>query len=132
MVIAVDHNQLLMNIMKKIARKHNFRVLFHEKPFKKINVSGKQTIGQWQQIPKLICFHPVPPRNAICSFLHFLINTVKAVYDNQDLLRASVSSIENSHRLGAAEAPPSIMSVFLGAQISRIWMKSKIKLQTRR
>jgi len=120
MVIAVDHNQLLMNIMKKIARKHNFRVLFHEKPFKKINGSGKHNNWSMATNTKVNLLSPgsTPKRNLL--FLTFLINTVKAVYDNQDLLRASVSSIENSHRLGAAEAPPSIMSVFLGAQISRI------------
>lgn len=120
MVIAVDHNQMLMNIMKKIARKHNFRVLFHEKPFKNINGSGKHNNWSMATNTKVNLLAPgsTPKRNLL--FLTFLVNTVKAVYDNQDLLRASVSSIENSHRLGAAEAPPSIMSVFLGAQISRI------------
>lgn len=119
-VIAVDHNLLLMNIMKKIARKHNFRVLFHEKPFKNINGSGKH--NNWSMATNtgvnLLSPGSTPKRNLL--FLTFLVNIVKAVYDNQDLLRASVSSVENSHRLGASEAPPAIMSVFLGAQISKI------------
>ncbi|OGU59508.1 MAG: glutamine synthetase [Ignavibacteria bacterium GWF2_33_9] len=120
MVIAVDHNQLIMNIMKKTARKHNFRILFHEKPFKNINGSGKH--NNWSMATNtgvnLLAPGSTPKRNLL--FLTFLVNTVKAVYDNQDILRASVSTIENSHRLGAAEAPPSIMSVFLGSQISKI------------
>lgn len=120
MIVAVDHNQLIMNVMKKVARKHNFRVLFHEKPFKNINGSGKHNNWSMATNTGLNLLSPgsTPKRNLL--FLTFLINTVKAVYDNQDLLRASVSTIENSHRLGAAEAPPSIMSVFLGAQISKI------------
>lgn len=120
MIIAVDHNQLIMNVMKKTARKHNFRVLFHEKPFKNINGSGKHNNWSLGTNTGLNLLSPgsTPKRNLL--FLTFLVNIVKAVYDNQDLLRASVSTIENSHRLGAAEAPPSIMSVFLGAQISKI------------
>lgn len=116
--LAVDHNQLIMNLMRKIARNHNFRVLFHEKPFKNINGSGKH--NNWSLATNtginLLAPGSTPKRNLL--FLTFLVNTVKAVYDNADLLRASIASLGNSFRLGAAEAPPSIISVFLGKQLS--------------
>lgn len=118
--LAIDHNQLLMNLMKKVARKHNFRVLFHEKPFKAINGSGKH--NNWSLATNtginLLSPGSTPKRNM--QFLTFLVNTVKAVYEHSDLLRASITSLGNSHRLGASEAPPSIISVFLGTQLSKM------------
>jgi glutamine synthetase len=118
--IAVDHNQLIMNIMKKSARRHNFRILFHEKPFKGINGSGKHC--NWSMATNtginLLSPGSTPKRNLL--FLTFLVNTVKAVYEHGDLLRAGIASLANSHRLGAAEAPPAIMSVFLGSHVSKM------------
>ena len=116
--LAVDHNLLLMDLMAKIARRHNLRVLLHEKPFKGINGSGKH--NNWSMMTNtgvnLLAPGKTPKKNL--QFLTFLVNTVKAVHDHADLLRASIVSHGNEHRLGAHEAPPSIISVFLGSQIS--------------
>ncbi len=118
--LAVDHNQLLMDIMRKIAKRHNFRVLLHEKPFAGINGSGKH--NNWSLATNtgvnLLGPGATPKKNL--QFLTFLINTVKAVYDNQDSLRASIVSAGNQHRLGANEAPPSIMSVFIGKKLTQM------------
>ncbi len=118
--LAVDHNQLLMDIMKKIAIRHNFRVLLHEKPFAGVNGSGKH--NNWSMSTNtgvnLLSPGTTPKRNL--QFLTFLINTVKAVFDNQDALRASIVSAGNQHRLGANEAPPSIMSVFIGKKLTKM------------
>ena len=118
--LAVDHNSLLMDLMKRIARKHRFRVLFHEKPFKGINGSGKHNNWSLQTNTGVNLFKPgkTPKKNT--QFLVFIVNTIKAVYDNQDLIRASVSSASNAHRLGANEAPPAIMSCFLGKEVSKM------------
>ncbi|MBU8891487.1 MAG: glutamine synthetase III [Bacteroidales bacterium] len=116
--LAVDHNQILMTLMDKVARKHNFRVLFHEKPFKGINGSGKH--NNWSLLTnngKNLLSPGKTPKNNM-QFLTFLINTVKAVHDYADILRASVAIAGNEHRLGAHEAPPAIMSVFIGSQLS--------------
>lgn len=116
--IAVDHNQLLMDIMDKIARRHNFNVLLHEKPFAGVNGSGKH--NNWSMATNtgknLLSPGKTPKTNLM--FLTFFINTVKAFHDNADLLRATIASAGNDHRLGANEAPPAIMSVFLGSQLS--------------
>lgn len=116
--VAVDHNQLLMNIMKKVARRHRLRVLLHEKPFKGVNGSGKHC--NWSMATNtgvnLLSPGKTPKRNL--QFLTFIVNTMKAVHDNADLLRATVASLGNSHRLGANEAPPAIISIFLGTQVS--------------
>ncbi|UCG26852.1 MAG: glutamine synthetase III, partial [Bacteroidales bacterium] len=110
-----DHNQMTMDIMKRVAMKHNFRVLLHEKPFAGINGSGKHS--NWSLITdtgvNLLSPGKNPKRNLL--FLTFLVNVIKSVYENQDLLRASILTASNSHRLGANEAPPTIMSVFLGS-----------------
>lgn len=110
-----DHNQMTMDIMKKVAIKHNFRVLLHEKPFAGINGSGKH--NNWSLLTdtgvNLLSPGKNPKRNLL--FLTFLVNVIKAVYDNQDLLRSSILTASNSHRLGANEAPPAIISVFLGS-----------------
>ncbi|HCT29258.1 MAG TPA: glutamine synthetase type III, partial [Bacteroidales bacterium] len=118
--LATDHNQMLMTIMEKVAKKHNFRVLFHEKPYKGINGSGKH--NNWSMLTdtgrNLLSPGKTPKSNL--QFLSFLINTVKAVHDYADLLRASIATAGNEYRLGAHEAPPAIMSVFIGSQLTSI------------
>jgi glutamine synthetase len=118
--LAIDHNQLLMDVMEKVADKHNFKVLFHEKPFAGVNGSGKH--NNWSLITNTgkNLLAPTSKAKENLLFLSFLINTVKAVYDNADLLRASIASAANDFRLGANEAPPAIMSVFLGQQLSAV------------
>ncbi|HAN19664.1 MAG: glutamine synthetase [Bacteroidetes bacterium GWC2_33_15] len=118
--LAADHNQMLMTIMEKVAKKHNFRVLFHEKPYKGINGSGKH--NNWSMLTdtgrNLLSPGKTPKSNL--QFLTFLINTIKAVHDHADLLRASIATAGNEYRLGAHEAPPAIMSVFIGSQLTSI------------
>jgi glutamine synthetase len=118
--LACDHNQLLMDVMGKVAEKHNLKVLFHEKPFAGINGSGKH--NNWSMSTNtgknLLGPSSKPKENLI--FLTFFVNVVKAVHDHADLLRASIGSAENDHRLGANEAPPAIMSVFLGQTMNDI------------
>ena len=116
--LANDHNQLIMDIMSKIARRHNFRVLFHEKPFAGINGSGKHNNWSLSTDTGVNLFSPGKNPKSNLQFLTFVVNTLKAVYDGQDLLRASILTAPNSHRLGANEAPPSILSVFLGTEVS--------------
>jgi glutamine synthetase len=117
---AVDHNQLLMDVMDKVAEKHSLKVLFHEKPFAGVNGSGKH--NNWSLITDtgVNLFQPSNSARENLQFLTFLVATVKAVYDNADLLRASIASASNDFRLGANEAPPAIMSVFLGATLSEL------------
>ena len=118
--LAADHNQILMTLMDKVAIKHHFRVLFHEKPFKGINGSGKH--NNWSLMTnfgKNLLSPGKTPRNNL-QFLTFLVNTVKAVHDYADILRASVAVAGNEHRLGAHEAPPAIMSVFIGSQLTEM------------
>ncbi len=118
--LAVDHNSLLMDIMKKIARKHNFEVLLHEKPFEGVNGSGKH--NNWSMMTdtgiNLLSPGKTPMKNL--EFLVYFINTIKAVNDNEKLLRASIASAGNDHRLGANEAPPAIISIFIGEQLTRV------------
>lgn len=116
--LANDHNQLIMDLMKRIARHHNFRVLFHEKPFAGINGSGKHNNWSLQTNTGVNLLSPGKNPKGNLQFLTFLVNVIKAVHDNQDLIRASILTAGNSHRLGANEAPPSIISVFLGSQLS--------------
>ncbi|MEN9445415.1 MAG: hypothetical protein RIS47_2306 [Bacteroidota bacterium] len=116
--LAVDHNILLMDVMRKVGRRHKFRVLLHEKPFKRINGSGKHNNWSLSTDTGVNLLKPGKNPKANLQFLTFLVNTVKTVFDNQDLLRASIFSAANAHRLGAHEAPPSIMSVFLGTQLT--------------
>ncbi|MBX7181509.1 MAG: glutamine synthetase III [Bacteroidia bacterium] len=127
--IAVDHNQLLMDLMEKIARKHNFRVLFHEKPFAGVNGSGKHNNWSMGTNTGKNLLSPGKTPKTNLQFLTFFVNTIKAVYENDDLLRASIASAGNDHRLGANEAPPAIISVFLGSQLSAILdeLVSKVK-----
>ncbi len=118
--LANDHNQLVMDVMKRVAKRHNFRVLFHEKPFAGINGSGKHNNWSLATDTGVNLLSPGKNPKGNLQFLTFLVNVVKAVYDNQDLLRASILTAGNSHRLGANEAPPSIISVFLGTQLTTI------------
>ncbi len=118
--LAIDHNQLLMDLMEKIARRHNFKVLLHEKPFAGINGSGKH--NNWSLITntgKNLLSPGKTPKNNL-MFLTFFVNTIRAVYEHADLLRASIASVSNDHRLGANEAPPAIISIFLGSQLNDV------------
>ena len=116
--LAVDHNQLLMSTMKKVARRHNFRVLLHEKPYKGVNGSGKH--NNWSLLTNTGVNLLSPGKNpkSNMQFLIFLVSTIKAVYEHGDLLKASIVSQGNEARLGGDEAPPVIMSVFLGNYLS--------------
>lgn len=118
--LANDHNQLLMTVMDKVARRHNFRVLLHEKPFKGVNGSGKH--NNWSLGTDTGVNLLGPGRTAMenLQFITFLVNVISAVYKHNGLLKASVMSATNAHRLGAGEAPPAIISTFLGAQISAV------------
>ncbi len=116
--LAVDHNQLIMDIMKRVARKHKFRVLLHEKPFAGVNGSGKHNNWSLATNTGVNLLSPGKNPKSNMQFLTFLVNVIKAVHDNQDLLRASVLTESNSYRLGANEAPPAIMSVFLGSYLT--------------
>jgi glutamine synthetase len=118
--LAVDHNQLLMAIMEKTAVKHKFRVLFHEKPFAGINGSGKHNNWSMATNTGINLLSPGKNPKSNLRFLSFVVNTMKAVMDNADLLRSSILTAGNEHRLGANEAPPSIISVFLGSHINKM------------
>ena len=127
--LAVDHNQLLMDVMEKIARRHNFRGLLHEKPYAGVNGSGKHNNWSLSTNTGKNLLSPGKTPKTNLQFLTFFINTVKAVHDNADLLRASIASANNDHRLGANEAPPAIVSIFLGSQLSEVLdeLESKVK-----
>lgn len=118
--IAVDHNQLLMDLMEKIARKHNFRVLLHEKPYAKVNGSGKHNNWSLSTNTGVNLLSPMSTPRANLQFLTFFINTIKAVHDNEKLLRASIATAGNEHRLGGNEAPPAIISVFIGSKLTQV------------
>ena len=118
--VATDHNQLLKDLMDKIAVRHDLKILFHEKPFAELNGSGKH--NNWSLITDtgVNLYQPSSSARENLIFLIFFVNTIKAVYEYSDLLRASVASAGNDHRLGANEAPPAIMSVFIGAQMTAV------------
>ncbi len=118
--IANDHNQLLMDVMDRVAEKHELKVLFHEKPFAGVNGSGKH--NNWSLITDtgVNLFAPSSSARDNLMFLTFFINTIRAVYENADLLRASIASSGNDFRLGANEAPPAIMSTFIGSQMTAV------------
>ncbi len=118
--LANDHNQLLMTIMDKIARRHHFRVLLHEKPYKGINGSGKHNNWSLGTDTGVNLFGPGKTPSENLQFITFLVNVIAAVYRHNGLLKASIMSASNVHRLGAAEAPPAIISTFLGKQISSV------------
>src|SRR5690554_4964938 len=118
--LANDHNLLLMDILEKTARKHHFRVLLHEKPFAGLNGSGKHNNWSLSTNTGVNLLSPGKNPKSNLRFLTFLINTIKAIHDNSDILRASIASAGNDLRLGANEAPPAIISVFIGSQLSKI------------
>ena len=118
--LAVDHNSLLMDIMGRVASRHNFKVLFHEKPFAGINGSGKHNNWSLSTDSGVNLLAPGKTPMSNLQFLTFFINTIKAVHENEELLRASIASASNDHRLGANEAPPAIISVFIGQQLTKV------------
>ena len=121
--LAVDQNLLVMSLMRKVARRHGFRVLLHEKPFAGINGSGKHNNWSLGTDTGVGLFTPGKTPEENLQFVTFLVNALMAVYKNNGLLKASISSATNAHRLGANEAPPAIISAFLGTQISAILEK---------
>jgi glutamine synthetase len=130
--LANDHNLLLMELMRKIAGKHKFKVLFHEKPFAGINGSGKHNNWSLATNTGRNLLKPGNTPKTNLQFLTFLINIVKAVKTHNDLLRASIVSAGNQHRLGANEAPPSIISVFLGIKLTEILNNIEQRIQNKK
>lgn len=118
--LAVDHNALLMDVMERVAEKHNLKVLLHEKPFAGINGSGKHNNWSLSTDTGKNLLSPGKKPKENLQFLTFFITTIKAVHAHADLLRASIASAGNDHRLGANEAPPAIISVFIGSQLSEL------------
>ncbi|WP_299395726.1 glutamine synthetase III [uncultured Gelidibacter sp.] len=118
--LAVDHNSLLMDVMDKVSERHNFKVLFHEKPFAGVNGSGKHNNWSLSTDTGVNLLGPGKTPMSNLQFLTFFINTIKAVNDNEELLRAAIASAGNDHRLGANEAPPAIMSIFIGEQLTNV------------
>ena len=118
--LAVDHNSLLMDIMEKVAERHSFKVLFHEKPFDGVNGSGKHNNWSLSTNTGVNLLAPGTTPMSNLQFLTFFINAIKAVHDNEELLRACVTSASNDYRLGANEAPPAIISVFIGEQLTKV------------
>lgn len=116
--LANDHNLLLMDIMEKVARKHDFRVLLHEKPFAGVNGSGKHNNWSLSTNTGVNLLAPGKNPKSNLLFLTFFVNTIKAIHDHADLLRACIASASNDYRLGANEAPPAIISAFIGTQLS--------------
>ena len=127
--VAVDHNQLLMDVMQRVARRHKLRVLLHEKPFAGINGSGKHC--NWSMATdtgkNLLSPGKTPKTNL--QFLTFFINVIKAVHDHADLIRASIASAGNDYRLGANEAPPAIISVFIGSYMNEVLSEIESKVE---
>lgn len=121
--LANDHNLLLMSIMPRIARRHCFRVILHEKPFKGINGSGKHNNWSLGTDTGINLYSPGKTPKGNLQFVTFLVNTLMAVYKHNGLLKAAISSATNAHRLGANEAPPAIISVFLGTQLNEVFDK---------
>ena len=118
--LAVDHNMLIMSLMRKVARTHGFRVLLHEKPFKGVNGSGKHNNWSLGTDTGVLLMAPGKNPEENLRFITFIVNTLMAVYRHNGLLKASIMSATNAHRLGANEAPPAIISSFLGSQLSRV------------
>lgn len=118
--LAVDHNSLLMDVMQKVAERHDLKVLLHEKPFKGVNGSGKHNNWSLATDTGINLLSPGKTPMSNLQFLTFFINTIKAVYTYEELMRASIASASNDHRLGANEAPPAIISVFIGDQLTKV------------
>jgi len=118
--LSVDHNQLLMHILDKIAKRHDFSLLLHEKPYNGVNGSGKHNNWSLMTNTRENLLTPGKTVGSNLRFLTFLVNIIKAVYDYADLIRAIIASPANDHRLGANEAPPAVISVFIGAQLTKM------------
>ena len=118
--LAVDHNMLIMSLMRKVARTHGFRVLLHERPFKGVNGSGKHNNWSLGTDTGTLLMAPGKTPEENLRFITFIVNTLMAVYRHNGLLKASIMSATNAHRLGANEAPPAIISSFLGSQLSKV------------
>ena len=118
--LAVDHNCLLMDVMQKVAERHDLKVLLHEKPFKGVNGSGKHNNWSLATDTGVNLLSPSKTPMTNLQFLTFFINTIKAVNDYEALLRGSIATASNDHRLGANEAPPAIISVFIGEQLTKV------------
>lgn len=131
--LSIDHNALLMDLMEKVAERHDFKVLFHEKPFAGINGSGKHNNWSMSTNTGVNLLAPSSKPKETLRFITYLVNVIKAVHDNADLLRASIASAGNEHRLGANEAPPAIVSIFLGETLTKaledLETKNEISLQ---
>lgn len=121
--LSVDHNQLMMHLIEKVASRHNFTVLLHEKPFSGVNGSGKHNNWSLATNTRENLLSPGDTQKSELRFLIFLVNIIKAVHENADLLRAIIATPGNDHRLGANEAPPGIISVFIGAQLTH-WLNT--------
>lgn len=118
--LAVDHNMLIMSLMRNVARDHGFRVLLHEKPFKGVNGSGKHNNWSLGTDTGIMLMSPGKTDKDNLRFITFVVNTLMAVYHHNGLIKASIMSADNAHRLGANEAPPAIISSFLGSQLSEV------------
>ena len=118
--LAIDHNCLLMDIMQKVSERHNFKVMLHEKPFAGVNGSGKHNNWSMATDTGVNLLSPGKTPMSNLQFLTFFINTITAVHDHEELLRASIASANNDHRLGANEAPPAIISIFIGEQLTKV------------
>ena len=118
--LAVDHNMLIMSVMRKVSRRHGFRVLLHEKPFKGVNGSGKHNNWSLGTDTGVLLMGPGKTPEENLRFITFVVNTLMAVYKHNGVLKASISSATNAHRLGANEAPPAIISSFLGKQLTQV------------
>src|SRR5688500_8617603 len=118
--VAVDHNSLLMDVMARVAARHKLRVLLHEKPFAGINGSGKHNNWSMATDTGVNLLSPGKTPKTNLMFLTFFVNTIKAVHDYADLLRASIASAGNDFRLGANESPPAIISVFVGQYLTKV------------
>jgi glutamine synthetase len=129
--LAVDHNQLTMHLLKRIANKHNFTVLMHEKPYAKVNGSGKHNNWSLQTDTGINLLSPGGDSKSNLRFLTFLVNILKALHEHSDLIRSAIATAGNDHRLGAHEAPPAIISAFIGKQLtaalSQLETQGKVK-----
>jgi glutamine synthetase type III len=121
--IAVDHNSLLMDIMQRVAKRHKLKVLLHEKPFAGVNGSGKHNNWSLATDTGINLLAPGKTPRTNLMFLTFFVNVLKAVHTHADLLRGSIASSTNDHRLGANEAPPAIISVFVGKNWLLMWLR---------
>src|SRR5690625_7438856 len=123
--VAVDHNQLLMDLMDRVAARHRFRVLLHEKPFEGVNGSGKHNNWSLSTNTGKNLLKPGSKPGRSLEFLYFFVATIRAVHEFADILRASVASASNDHRLGANEAPPAIVSASTGEFLTRVLQDRK-------